>query len=67
MIRSKKMSVESEAKILGFVDSKLSKAQVFASGDQAERIYGFPDEHSTSKTVDTEKLTRTTPETSPEL
>lgn len=61
------MSVESEPKMLALVDSKLSKAQVFASGDQAERIYGFPDEHRRSKTVDTDKLTRMTPETSPEL
>lgn len=50
------MSVESEPKMLALVDSKLSKAQVFASGDQAERIYGFPDEHRRSKTVDTDKI-----------
>lgn len=35
------MSVVSEPKILALVVSKLSMSQVFATGDQAERIYGF--------------------------
>jgi len=41
MIRSNKMSVMSEPSTLAFVVSKLSKAQVFATGDQTERSYGF--------------------------
>jgi hypothetical protein len=40
-MRSNKMSVVSEPKMLALVVSKLSKAQVTASGDQAERSYGF--------------------------
>jgi len=35
------MSVVSEPKILALVDSRLSIAQVDASGDQAERSYSF--------------------------
>lgn len=41
MMTSNKMSVVSEPKILYLVISKLSKAQVFSTGDQAERSYSF--------------------------
>jgi hypothetical protein len=41
MMTSNRISVLSEPKMLALVVSKLSKAQVDASGDQAERSYSF--------------------------
>lgn len=41
MMRSNKTSEKSEARIVGLVLSKLSRAQVFAWGDHVERSYGF--------------------------
>jgi hypothetical protein len=41
MMRSNTTSVTSEAMILGLVVSRLSRTQVFASGDHAERSYGY--------------------------
>ena len=57
----------SEQKMLALVVSKLSKAQVSASGDQAERSYGLQMSIAGLKTVDIEEFTRIIPETSAEL
>ena len=52
-MRSNKTSTMSEPKTLMLVDSKLSKTQVFATGDQTERSYGFQISIVDSKKVDT--------------
>ena len=63
-MRSNKMSTMSELTTLALVLSKLSKAQVSASGDQAERSYGC---QISTKIVDVEIFTCVIPVISPKL
>lgn len=57
----------SELKTAGLVLSKLSRAQVFASGDHTARIYGYQISPSRFKIVDINLFTRTAPVVSPGL
>ena len=64
MTKSNKMSTMSELTTLALVLSKLSKAQVFASGDQTERSYSC---QISTKIVDVEIFTCVIPVISPNL
>jgi hypothetical protein len=65
MIRSNTTSETREKTTLSLVLSKLSRAQVFASGDHAERIYRMAGKPSGSKTVKIKTFTSMTPVMSP--
>jgi hypothetical protein len=60
MMKSKAMSVVSEPITVGLVVSKLSRAQVFSSGDHVERSYVCQVSLAGSKQQQLE-FTRTTP------
>lgn len=67
MMRSNTTSVTSELITEGLVVSKLSRPQVFVSGDHLERIYGYQINLAYSKTVEFNICTRTTPVALPRI